>query len=417
MTNNSIKVLVLGLIALLLTYFNKAYSILIMLVLILIYVVNAYQLEKHYQRMGRFMQRERDNELKEVEIENKYHEKILSQLIRSMNLPMLFVDKEGKIAFTNQSFRKGFEIPHLKGRYYKDIFVGEMLDLVEQCYVFERPLSTVVKIQSRYYQVESSPVFSDHEKLIFDGTIVLFTDVSKMKEIEDMQKQFLSDVSHELKTPMSAIIGSVEILKRDGMESPEIFNEFMDILLKESYRMQNIINDILELSRLDQTKVSLDYQELDVKAVVKESMDLFEPLAKEKHLSLIYHNQIKEPLILDYSTVKTILSNFISNAIKYSNEGIITIKTKKEDDTFILSVQDEGIGIPKNKLNYIYDRFYQVDKSRSSKISTGLGLSIVKKIVELNQGTIDVESSVGIGSTFIVKLPINPKVSHNDDII
>lgn len=417
MTNNSIKVLVLGLIALLLTYFNKAYSILIMLVLILIYVVNTYQLEKHYQRMGRFMQRERDNELKEVEIENKYHEKILSQLIRSMNLPMLFVNKEGKIAFTNQSFRKGFEIPHLKGRYYKDIFVGEMLDLVEQCYVFERPLSTVVKIQSRYYQVESSPVFSDHEKLIFDGTIVLFTDVSKMKEIEDMQKQFLSDVSHELKTPMSAIIGSVEILKRDGMESPEIFNEFMDILLKESYRMQNIINDILELSRLDQTKVSLDYQELDVKAVVKESMDLFEPLAKEKHLSLIYHNQIKEPLILDYSTVKTILSNFISNAIKYSNEGIITIKTKKEDDTFILSVQDEGIGIPKNKLNYIYDRFYQVDKSRSSKISTGLGLSIVKKIVELNQGTIDVESSAGIGSTFIVKLPINPKVSHNDDII
>lgn len=417
MTNNSIKVLVLGLIALLLTYFNKAYSILIMLVLILIYVVNAYQLEKHYQRMGRFMQRERDNELKEVEIENKYHEKILSQLIRSMNLPMLFVNKEGKIAFTNQSFRKGFEIPHLKGRYYKDIFVGEMLDLVEQCYVFERPLSTVVKIQSRYYQVESSPVFSDHEKLIFDGTIVLFTDVSKMKEIEDMQKQFLSDVSHELKTPMSAIIGSVEILKRDGMESPEIFNEFMDILLKESYRMQNIINDILELSRLDQTKVSLDYQELDVKAVVKESMDLFEPLAKEKHLSLIYHNQIKEPLILDYSTIKMILSNFISNAIKYSNEGIITIKTKKADDTFILSVQDEGIGIPKNKLNYIYDRFYQVDKSRSSKISTGLGLSIVKKIVELNQGTIDVESSAGIGSTFIVKLPINPKVSHNDDII
>ena len=417
MTNNYIKVLILGSMALLLVYFNKAYSVLIMFIFTLIYAMNAYQLEKHYQRRSRFFQRERDNELKEVEIENKYHEKILSQLIRSMNLPMLFVDKEGKIAFTNQSFRKGFEIPHLKGRYYKDIFVGEMLDLVEQCYVFERSLSTVVKIQSRYYQVESSPVFSDHEKLVFDGTIVLFTDVSKMKEIEDMQKQFLSDVSHELKTPMSAIIGSVEILKRDGMESPEIFNEFMDILLKESYRMQNIINDILELSRLDQTKVTLDYQELDIKAVVKESFDLFEPLAKEKHLSLIYHNKIKESLILDYSTIKTILSNFISNAIKYSNEGVITIKTKKEDNTFILSVQDEGIGIPKNKLNYIYDRFYQVDKSRSSKISTGLGLSIVKKIVELNQGTIDVESIEGIGSTFTVKLPINPKVSHNEDII
>lgn len=200
-----------------------------------------------------------------------------------------------------------------------------------------------------------------------------------MKEIEDMQKQFLSDVSHELKTPMSAIIGSVEILKRDGLDSPEIFQEFMDILLKESYRMQNIINDILELSRLDQTRVKLDFKELDVKAVVKESIDLFEPMAKEKHISLIYHNKIEKTVILDYSTVKTILSNFISNAIKYSNDGVITIKTEKENNMFVLSVQDEGMGIPKNKLNYIYDRFYQVDKSRSSKISTGLGLSIVKK--------------------------------------
>ena len=417
MTKSYLKVVLMGVVALLLCYFNKAYSLYIMLLFIFVCAINAYQLESHYQRMGRFFQREKDNEIKEVEIENKYHEKILSQLIRSMNLPMLFIDKEGKIAFTNQSFRNGFEIPHLKGRSYKDIFVGEMLDLVDQCYVFERPLSSVVKIQSRYYQVESSPVFSDKEHLIFDGTIVLFTDVSKMKEIEDMQKQFLSDVSHELKTPMSAIIGSVEILKRDGLDSPEIFQEFMDILLKESYRMQNIINDILELSRLDQTRVKLDFKELDVKAVVKESIDLFEPMAKEKHISLIYHNKIEKPVILDYSTVKTILSNFISNAIKYSNDGVITIKTKKENNMFVLSVQDEGMGIPKNKLNYIYDRFYQVDKSRSSKISTGLGLSIVKKIVELNQGTIDVESTLGIGSTFTVKLPINPKVSHNEDII
>lgn len=417
MTKSYSKILIIGLLATLFACFNRAYSIYVLVFLMIVCTINTYQLENHYQKMGRFFQREKDNELKEVEIENKYHEKILSQLIRSMNLPMLFIDKEGKIAFTNQSFRKDFEIPHLKGRYYKDIFNGEMLDLIEQCYVFERPLSTVVKIHSRYYQVESSPVFSDKEHLIFDGTIVLFTDVSKMKEIEDMQKQFLSDVSHELKTPMSAIIGSVEILKRDGLESPEIFQEFMDILLKESYRMQNIINDILELSRLDQTRVKLDFKELDIQAVVKESIDLFEPMAKEKHLSLIYHNQINQPIILDYSTVKTILSNFISNAIKYSNEGVITIKTKKENNLFILSVQDEGMGIPKNKLNYIYDRFYQVDKSRSSKISTGLGLSIVKKIVELNQGTIDVESTMGIGSTFTVRLPINPKLSHNEDVI
>lgn len=410
--------IVLGIfITCLLVCLYSDYSIVFVLLFGLYCIVNIYQLENHYEKLGRFFQREKDNEIKEVEIENKFHEKILSQLIRSMNLPMLFIDKEGKVAFTNQCFRTDFEIPHLKGRYYKDIFKDEMLELIEHCYVFERQLSSIVKINNRYYQVESSPVFSDKKKLNFDGTIILFTDVSKMKELDNKQKQFFSDISHELKTPMSAIIGSVEILKRDGIESKEIFEEFMDILLKESYRMQNIINDILELSRLDQTRVKLNYQELDIKGIVKECLDLFEPLAKEKYISLIYHNQIDDLVSLDYTTIKTVLNNFISNAIKYSNDGIVTIKTKIVDNYFVLSVQDEGIGIPKDKLNNIYDRFYQVDKARSSKVSTGLGLSIVKKFVELNDGIIEVDSTLTIGSTFTVKLPLNHKVSHSEDII
>lgn len=418
MMNRNYWRIVLGvLVTCLLVTFYSSYSILFVLLFGLYCIVDIYQLENHYERLGRFFQREKDNEIKEVEIENKYHEKILSQLIRSMNLPMLFIDKEGKVAFTNQCFRTDFEIPHLKGRYYKDIFKDEMLELIEHCYVFERQLSSIVKINNRYYQVESSPVFSDKKKLNFDGTIILFTDVSKMKELDNKQKQFFSDISHELKTPMSAIIGSVEILKRDGIESKEIFEEFMDILLKESYRMQNIINDILELSRLDQTRVKLNYQELDIKGIVKECMDLFEPLAKEKYISLIYHNQIDDLVCLDYTTIKTVLNNFISNSIKYSNDGIVTIKTKIVDNYFVLSVQDEGIGIPKDKLNNIYDRFYQVDKARSSKVSTGLGLSIVKKFVELNNGIIEVDSALTIGSTFTVKLPLNHKVSHSEDII
>lgn len=418
MMNRNYWRIVLGvLVTCLLVTFYSDYSVLFVFLFGLYCIVDVYQLENHYERLGRFFQREKDNEIKEVEIENKYHEKILSQLIRSMNLPMLFIDKEGKVAFTNQCFRTDFEIPHLKGRYYKDIFKDEMLELIEHCYVFERHFSSIVKINNRYYQVESSPVFSDKKKLNFDGTIILFTDVSKMKELDNKQKQFFSDISHELKTPMSAIIGSVEILKRDGIESKEIFEEFMDILLKESYRMQNIINDILELSRLDQTKVKLNYQELDIKGIVKECMDLFEPLAKEKYISLIYHNQIDDLVCLDYTTVKTVLNNFISNAIKYSNDGIVTIKTKIVDNYFVLSVQDEGIGIPKDKLNNIYDRFYQVDKARSSKVSTGLGLSIVKKFVELNDGIIEVDSALTIGSTFTVKLPLNHKVSHSEDII
>ena len=135
-------------------------------------------------------------------------------------------------------------------------------------------------------------------------------------------------------------------------------------------------------------------------------MELFEPLAKDKQLSLVYQTKIKEELMLDYTTVKTILNNLVSNAIKYSNAGVISIKCNYKDDNLIIVVQDEGVGISKDNIPFIFDRFFQVDRSRSKTLGTGLGLSIVKKMVELNNGTIDVESTPGIGTTFTVTLPI-----------
>ena len=150
-----------------------------------------------------------------------------------MNLPMIFVNKEGTIIFTNQSFRDAFKIKHLRGKYYKDIFTDQLLNIVDQSYIFERKFSTAVCIDERYYQIETTPVFRDD--VAFDGSIILFTDVTQVKEIEKMQKQFFSDISHELKTPMSAIIGSVEILQKEGIKNKDTFNEFMGILLKENY--------------------------------------------------------------------------------------------------------------------------------------------------------------------------------------
>ena len=221
-----------------------------------------------------------------------------------------------------------------------------------------------------------------------------------------MQKQFFSDISHELKTPMSAIIGSVEILQKEGVQNKETFNEFMGILLKESYRMQNIIEDILELSRLEQPQVSLSPRLIDINSLVKDTVELFEPLAKDKHLSLFYQTKVSRELMLDYTTVKTILNNLVSNAIKYSKSGVISIKIYSDEKNLTIKVQDEGVGISKDDIPLIFDRFFQVDRSRSKKLGTGLGLSIVKRMVELNNGTIEVESNPGIGSVFTITLPI-----------
>lgn len=411
-----IKIIFIGLFALALSWLDSQHSLvyIIGLVAAILAVVYDDNIKQHDQ-LNQYRY-EKNAEMKEIMGENQFHSKVLTQLIRTMTMPMIFIDKDGIVIFTNQSFRNAFQIEHLRGKYYKDIFNDELLNVVEQSYIFERKFNTVVCIQERYYQINTTPVFKD--KVVFAGSIILFTDVSQMKEMEKMQKQFFSDISHELKTPMSAIIGSVEILKKDGIQSKEIFDEFMDILLKESHHMQNIINDILELSRLDRPKIVMTPTNVNVEAVIKESIDLFEPLAKEKHISLIYHNSIKGTIMIDYASLKTILNNLLSNAIKYSNDGIVTLKTSLKDEQFLLCVQDEGIGISKEDIPFIFDRFYQVDRARSSKISTGLGLSIVKRMIELNKGTITVESHLGIGTLFKVCIPIkSPKISHNEDVI
>ena len=407
MTKSYLKVVLMGVVALLLCYFNKAYSLYIMLLFIFVCAINAYQLESHYQRMGRFFQREKDNEIKEVEIENKYHEKILSQLIRSMNLPMLFIDKEGKIAFTNQSFRKGFEIPHLKGRYYKDIFVGEMLDLVDQCYVFERPLSSVVKIQSRYYQVESSPVFSDKEHLIFDGTIVLFTDVSKMKEIEDMQKQFLSDVSHELKTPMTSIRGYSELLQAGMIDDPKVRKQALDKIQKEVDHMSQLIGDILMISRLENKDIEVIKHPVHLQPIVDDILESLKVEIEKREIT-VECDLTSQTYLANHQHIQQLMNNLINNAVKYNKQkGSLNIHSYLVDQDYIIEVSDTGRGISLIDQGRVFERFFRCDAGRDKETGgTGLGLAIVKHIVQYYKGTIHLESELGKGTTFKVVLPI-----------
>lgn len=404
MNKNYQKVIFTAIVVIILMVWNFSYSYIYLIGFMVAMLFIVHDTNRNYQQQINFYRREKENEIREVEGEKDFNHKILNSLIKTMNLPMIFVNKEGTIIFTNQSFRDAFKIKHLRGKYYKDIFKDQLLNIVDQSYIFERKFSTAICIDERYYQIETTPVFRDD--VAFDGSIILFTDVTQVKEIEKMQKQFFSDISHELKTPMSAIIGSVEILQKEGIKNKDTFNEFMGILLKESYRMQNIIGDILELSRLEQPQATLTPGLVDIDSLIKDTVELFEPLAKDKQLSLVYQTKIKEELMLDYTTVKTILNNLVSNAIKYSNSGVISIKCSCKDNKLSIIVQDEGVGISKENIPFIFDRFFQVDRSRSKKIGTGLGLSIVKKMVELNEGSIDVESTPGIGTTFTVKLPI-----------
>lgn len=397
-----VRIIGLGLLVLVGLLMDSQYSMLYFLLYMgALVVLELHQKTITDQEMSDYRRR-KNTQIKEVEEERILNLKIVKTLIRTMSSPMLYVDRAGVIEFTNNSFRENFHVKDIQGKYYKDVFSDELLQIVQECYLFEKKYNETWKLGERYYQVDSNPLLQNQ---IFYGTILLFIDVSKVKEIEEFQKQFLSNVSHELKTPMSAIIGSVEILNRRSEFQDEITKEFMEILLKESERMQNLIDDILTLSRLEKPKKDLNPTLLDINNLIESTIQLFKKLASKKDIEIRFVSMVEESIMLDYKSMKTIVTNLISNAIKYSDSGVIRISLLYKENNLCLIVKDQGKGIAPKNIPFIFDRFFQEDKSRGIDMGTGLGLSIVKKVVENNQGTIEVHSVLDKGTEFIVNIP------------
>lgn len=278
-----VRIIGLGLLVLVGLLMDSQYSMLYFLLYMgALVVLELHQKTITDQEMSDYRRR-KNTQIKEVEEERILNLKIVKTLIRTMSSPMLYVDRAGVIEFTNNSFRENFHVKDIQGKYYKDVFSDELLQIVQECYLFEKKYNETWKLGERYYQVDSNPLLQNQ---IFYGTILLFIDVSKVKEIEEFQKQFLSNVSHELKTPMSAIIGSVEILNRRSEFQDEITKEFMEILLKESERMQNLIDDILTLSRLEKPKKDLNPTLLDINNLIESTIQLFKKLASKKDIEI-----------------------------------------------------------------------------------------------------------------------------------
>ena len=398
------KIIFLSILSLGLLFSIRDYSVVIFIVFSGCTLYLVYTEEKQITRQMMQYRYKKNIQLKEIKEEEKFNSDLLQTLITTMHMPMLFIDTYGVIAFVNESFIEAFNFSNIGGMRYQEVFTGQLLSIIDQSYMFQKKCNTILCNNTKYYQIDTAPLY-DNE--VFNGELILFTDVTQIKEVEQSQKQFFSNISKELKSPMSIIIDTVEKVEQDKIKDNDTFNAFMVILLKESYHMQNIIDDILELSRLDQPQVRIHPTTIGIEDIIKESIITFEPMAREKHISIIYQNFIKDEIALDATCMKTIISNLVSNAVTFSNEGVITIKTKKNDNDFVLIVQDEGIGIAQNYIPFIFDRFFQINSSKRKNDGTGLGLSIVKRMVELHGGDIKIESEVNIGSTFTITIPLN----------
>jgi len=242
--------------------------------------------------------------------------------------------------------------------------------------------------------------------------LILLRDITKEKEVEAMRRDFVANVSHELRTPLTSIHGYAETLAEDDLEDKETVYRFLSIIENESARMTRLINDLLDLEKLESGEASFSKEDVELGEVVKYVMRIVEPLANEKDVSV--NVDMEEGIFVegDFDRLVQLLLNLIDNAVKYTfakehGPREIWLRAFAQNNYAMIEVEDTGVGIPEDSLKHIFERFYRVDKARSRKMGgTGLGLAITRFIIEKHGGTISLESEYGTGTIIKVKLPL-----------
>ncbi len=231
-----------------------------------------------------------------------------------------------------------------------------------------------------------------------------------LKSTENLQKEFINNVSHEIKTPVSSIEGFAKFLKDKNLTQEER-EEYANIIIEEAKRLENLTGKILKLSKLNNQEIITNKQEIEVAEQIRKAISLLEPKWSKKDIKI--NVSLEEKIFLgDEDLIFQMWVNIIDNAIKFSNEGgSIDIKVYEKDGNINVEIKDRGIGMKEEELEKVYDRFYQIDRSHS-KEGSGLGLAIVKRIVELSEGKIEIKSKENKGTTVIVKLPVTSEKNN-----
>lgn len=391
------------LVAALVEYFfqlNVYVIIIIMVVAFAIFWIYLDQQELQNKRRENIeLQEEVKSTAKDAHLKNKQ----LSAIVGSIPFPMILIDQFGNIVMHNNINDISLELDmNIDMTYLTNNFVNPVSEFIKDAFILEKQLDKIIKINDIEFQAISVPVTA---KSKYSGCLVLFQDISKTLEGEKMQKRFIADASHELKTPISVIKGMVEILNRDDFDDDKTRSEFLTQIEVEINRLDLLVKDLLQLSRLSKSNAVLERSMVNVCEMLEKAAFSLEKEAKKKQLNIVTDFQTKELLFCDPMRMQQVIFNLLTNAIKYSDSGTITLSTKLEGHFYLIMVKDEGCGLSKEDCDKIFERFYRVDDDRSRKSGgSGLGLSIVKRIVEAHSGKIIVESEEGKGSCFIVKL-------------
>ena len=341
----------------------------------------------------------------------------LKSSMQSVSHGILAIDTKGKILLINDLAKTMVDgnqklIP--EGKNIRQ-FIQNQIVLDSIIYNMSGENSTVIQkniSKDTIYKIKIDPVhFEDTDAVI--GFIINIEDVTEYVKLENMRKEFVANVSHELKTPITSIKGFVETLKMTDNLDDDTKNRFLTIIENEATRLTRLIDDILLLSTIE-NKTKKKVEKVDLFEVFEEVHEVVNYIAKKKNIKVKYEFKNKDIDLWEYSGyIRQILLNIISNAIKYTGEnGSVNIKQYIKAEKVFIEVKDNGIGIPQEDIDRIFERFYRVDKARSRSVGgTGLGLAITKHMVKALNGNIKVESELGVGSKFIIELPFNTELA------
>jgi two-component system phosphate regulon sensor histidine kinase PhoR len=336
---------------------------------------------------------------------SRYH-----TILESMVEGVIAVDIATKIISVNPQIEQIFGIPRgeAEGKIFLEAIrnndIAEIIDRVLKNNKFISVEITLAWPIQKIFQVNAAPLF---EKEKISGCLLVIHDITEIRRLETVRSDFVANVSHELKTPLTSIKGFVETLLEGALDDKENNRHFLEIIQNHAERLDNLVNDLLSLSRLESKEITLKKVSLNLKSEVDSVISGFKSQIKKKGIEV--KNELSTGVILtaDRDRLEQVITNLLDNAIKFNKEkGSVKIYGEDAGGKIRVTVEDSGAGIPAKDIPRIFERFYRVDKARSRELDgTGLGLSIVKHIIELHGGTVGVESTEGLGSKFWFVIP------------
>lgn len=346
------------------------------------------------------------DELKERIEDSQDKQNKLECILESMDSGVIALDNKEKIILINPYAKKIFNIKdNVIGEDFKQFIKNRnIIDFINNLPALNKAEIAISESGERILKLKKAPIIQEESYPM--GTVIVISDVTEVRKLEIMRSQFVANVSHELKTPLTSIKGFTETLR--FVNDEEKREKFLSIIESETDRLTGLINDILSLSRIESTN-NMKGELFAVQDVITKVISMVESLALKNNITINTEISANNMLKGEEDKFYQLVLNLVENAVKYSGaDSTVTIRTYVENDEYILVVEDNGIGIPKEDEPRIFERFYRVDKARGSAgvNGTGLGLSIVKHIVRMFEGDITCSSTLGKGTIFKVKLKL-----------